>query len=122
MVTAHRQSFDTVDVGAQHDTRMLGVSRDHISVSPFEGGRRGEKWVKDRDVRRCNSPQFWSRNILALLSRVYTGLREWEGRSRGLIDRDRNPSLTIARLCGLENRHRLSFQRRATAQPTYVPA
>jgi hypothetical protein len=25
----------------QHDTRMLGVSRDHISVSPFEGGRRG---------------------------------------------------------------------------------
>jgi hypothetical protein len=29
---------------------MLGVSRDHISVSPFEGGRRGGEVGQDRDV------------------------------------------------------------------------
>jgi hypothetical protein len=62
----------------------------------------------------------WSRNILALLSRNRTS---GMGREKpGLHHRDRNPSLTIARLCGLENHERPAvFQRRGHSPVNNVP-
>jgi hypothetical protein len=43
----------------------------------------GVRWVRIAMSEGATHLSVWSRNILALLSRVYIGLREWEGRSRG---------------------------------------
>ena len=73
-----------------------------------------ERRVKDRDVRRCNSPQcLESPHPCAAAPRLLVGLREFEAGEGGVyIDRDHNPSLSMARLCGQEEHERPTiFQR-----------
>jgi hypothetical protein len=63
---------------------MLGVSRDHISVSPFEGGRRGGEVGQDRDVRRCLTSVSGSQHPCSAEPRLLIGLREWEAEKPGM--------------------------------------
>jgi hypothetical protein len=69
----------------QHDTRMLGVSRDHISVSPFEGGRRGGE---SGSGSRCQKVQLTSvsgsQHPCSAEPRLLIGLREWEAGEAGV--------------------------------------
>jgi hypothetical protein len=122
MVTAHRQSFDTVDVGEHNTTQGCSECHEITSVCHRLKVVDGvEKWVKDRDVRRCNSPQcLESQHPCSAEPRLLIGLREWEAGEAGVIDR--NPSLTMARLCGLENHERPAvFQRRGHGPVNNVP-
>jgi hypothetical protein len=125
MVTAHRASFDTVGVGEHNTTKACCECHELTSECHRWRVVKGVgKWVKDRDVRRCNSPQcLESPHPCAAEPRLLTGLREWEAGEGGVyIDRDRNPSLMMARLCGLENAMRPAiFQGRGQAPDNNVP-
>jgi hypothetical protein len=116
LVHAHRARFDTVSVGEHNTTQACSQCYELTSECHRRKVVDGvERWVKDRDVRRCNSPLcLESPHPCAAAPRLLVGLREWDAGEGGVyIDRDHNPSLTMARLCGLENHERPAiFQRR----------
>ena len=115
LVTAYKDSFITVPVDENNTTKACSQCHEITSECHRRKLVDGvEKWVKDRDVRRCNSPQcLESPHPCVAGPRLLAGLREWEDGVPGVyIDRDYNPSLSMARLCGLEKHERPEiFQR-----------